>query len=245
MAFDLSDFSLVDMLQCGRGLRLAASDAKTIEEAADAIVGYLYRELENEGGAAKRPALVRFYKTQRFADLNPPLKAFALGQMNSKTAPPDMRCLTLLATSGQEAEWCDPRRSVNHQTIPLPSEGFVEQAPMIAQLIRELGMEIEAVVNPDPALASERAGKTYNVFHIIEAKGSPFIPVQAEFVERYGIRSVVGFGGLLADGEFFAVIVFARGRISEHSAARFRNIALDVKATLHPFALPVSSYREP
>lgn len=245
MPFDLGDFTIVDMLQCGRGIRKSSSGAASLEEAANAIVGYLYNELENDGGAARRPALVRFYKTQRFADLNQPLRAFALAQMGAETAPPDMRCLTLLATNGQEPEWCDPRRSVNHQTIPLPSEGIVEQAPMIAQLIRELGLEISAVVSPDPALTNERAGKTYNVFHIVEADGSPFIPVQAEFVQRYGIRSVIGFGGLLADGEFFAVIVFARGRIPEHSAARFRNIALDVKATLHPFSRAVSSYRQP
>ncbi len=245
MTFDLGNFSLVDMLQCGRGIRRAAAGAVSFEEAADAVIAYLYAELESHGAAATRPALVRFYKTRKFAELDPSLKAFALTQMGAATAPPDMRCLTLLATAGQEPEWCDPRRSVNHRTIPLPSEGVVEQAPMIARLIRELGMEISEVVSPDPALASERAGRTYDVFHIAEAAGSPFIPAQAEFVERYGIRSVVGFGGSLADGEFFAIILFARGAVPEHSAARFRNIALDIKATLHPFSLAVSSYREP
>ncbi|MGI9045000.1 MAG: hypothetical protein ACR2GK_12885 [Gemmatimonadaceae bacterium] len=243
MPFDLASFSLLDMLQCGKGIRSAAADTASIDEAASGIVGYLYSELRSESAAAQRPALVRFYKTQPFGSLEPRLKAFALSKMGAGKAQSDMRCLTLLATAGQEPEWCDPRLSVDHQAIPLPSESIVEDAPMIAQLIRELGMDIADVVSPDPALIPERAGRTYNVFHVPEALGSPYIPVQAEFVERYGIRSVIGFGGLLPDGELFAVVIFARGPIPADSASRFRNIALDVKAVIHPFARPEVTYR--
>lgn len=243
MSFDLGSLSLLDMLQCGKGIRAAAADAESIDEAASEIVDYLYEELRNESAATRRPALVRFYKTQPFGSLEPRLKTFALSKLGKSSAPPDMRCLTLLATAGLEPEWCDPRQSVDHQAIPLPSESIVEDAPMIAQLIRELGLAISDVVSPDPSLIPEKAGRSYNVFHIPEAAGSPYIPAQAEFVERFGIRSVVGFGGLLPDGELFAVIIFARGHIPEDSASRFRNIALDVKAVIHPFARPVVTYR--
>ncbi|MGK2963584.1 MAG: hypothetical protein ACSLFK_15805 [Gemmatimonadaceae bacterium] len=243
MPFDLSTFSLLDTLQCGRGIRAAAAHAESIDEAASGIVGYLYSELRNESAAAQRPALVRFYKTQTFGSLEPRLKSFALSKLGRSTVQSDVRCLTLLATAGQEPEWCDPRQSVDHQAIPLPSESIVENAPMIAQLIRELGLAISDIVSPDPSLIPEKAGRTYNVFHVPEALGSPYIPAQAEFVERYGIRSVIGFGGLLPDGELFAVIIFARGPIPEDSASRFRNIALDVKAVIHPFARPEVAYR--
>lgn len=238
MPFDLATFSLIDMLQCGRGIRRAAANATSLEDAASGIVGYLYGELENEQSVGKRAALIRFYKTRPFAELDGRLQAFARGVSGAAGLAPDTRCLTLVATAGLEPEWCDVARSVGHQAIPLPSENIVEQAPMIAQLIRAMGLEIREVVFPNPDLIHERTGKTYNVFHVEEALGSPYIPVQDEFVVKYGIRSVIGFGGLLPDGELFAVIVFARGPIPADSAERFRNIALDVKAIIHPFARP-------
>ena len=226
------------MLQCGRGVRRAASDASSLAEAASAIVHYLYSELGNEEVAGRKPALIRFYKTRPFGELDARLQKFARSVSGESELNDATRCLTLVATEGLEAEWCDPTRSAGHQAIPLPSENIVEQAPMIAQLIREMGLEIKEVIDPDPSLIHEKTGKTYNVFHVEQALGSPYIPVQSEFVARYGIRSVIGFGGLLPDGELFAVIVFARGPIPRDSAERFRNIALDVKAIIHPFARP-------
>lgn len=108
---------------------------------------------------------------------------------------------------------------------------------MIAQLIREMGLEISDILSPGKELIEESQGKTYNVFHVEQALGSPYIPAQEDFVKRYGVRSVLGFGGLVGAGDFFAVIMFSRGPISRESAARFRKIALDVKAVMHPLVL--------
>ena len=59
------------------------------------------------------------------------------------------------------------------------------------------------------------------------------IPAQREFVERYDIASVVGFGGLLRSGELYAVIFFSRVTVPPESAARFRTIALDSRSALY------------
>ena len=236
MNFDLSDFSLVDMLQCGRGLRGAAAEATTVPEAAQSIVDYLYEECGHPH-AARSCALVRFYKTYSLGDLEPRLQTFATARLAGIEPSSTMKCLTLVATIGQEPKWCDPRQSVGHQAIPLPSAQMVEGAPMIAQLIREMGLEISDVVSPDEQLIQQSAGKSYNVFHVERALGSPYIPAQEDFVKPYGVRSVLGFGGLVGEGDFFAVIMFSRGRIPAASAARFRNIALDVKAVIHPIVV--------
>jgi hypothetical protein len=238
MSFDLAAFSLIDMLQCGRGVRKAAASAESLDEAAHNVVEYLYANLGNEEVAGQSTALIRFYLTRPLGELDSRLQAFARRVSDEGVLDANTRCLTLVATAGLEPEWRDPKQSAGHQAIPLPSEQIVEQAPMISQLIREMGIEIRDVVAPDPQLIHERTGKTYNVFHVEDAAGSPYIPVQDEFVLKYGIRSVLGFGGLLPDGELFAVIVFARGPIPRESAERFRNIALDVKAIIHPFARP-------
>ena len=75
-------------------------------------------------------------------------------------------------------------------------------------------------------------GKMYCVFFVPDAEGSPFIPAQEEFVQPCGIRSVLGWGGVLHRGELFAVILFTRVMVPEQSAERFRYVALDVKAAL-------------
>lgn len=245
MAYDLSDFTLVDMLKCGRAIRGVTASAVSLDDAAAAIVGHLYDECRSGATPGDRCALIRFYKTRPFDNLEPGLRDFAERQLGGIRPRAGMKCLTLVATRGVEPAWSDPQRSVGHRAIPLPSERIVSEAPMISQLIREMGLEMSQVVAPDPIVIEENVGRTYNVFHVEEAHGSPYIPAQRDFVEPYGIRSVVGFGGLLADGEFFAVILFSRGRIPADSAARFRNIALDVKAAIHAFARPAVSYRTP
>jgi hypothetical protein len=182
---------------------------------------------------------VRVYKTHRFGGLPDELKRFAKRALKSGGGDvqpfDDMRCLTLLATVGDEPSWNQRHLSKGHQAIPLPSPHMVERAPMIAQLVTAFGLELSDVVRPTADVVRKLEGKTYGVFHVEEAKGSEYIPAQAQFVERYGIRSVVGFGGSLLTGDLFAVILFTRTPISEAIADRFRTIALDTKGCFLSF----------
>ena len=73
------------------------------------------------------------------------------------------------------------------------------------------------------------------VFHVEDAVGNPSIPAQEEFVVKHGIRSAVGFGGALASGNLFAVIIFSRVTVPVSAAERIRTLALDVKALFFPF----------
>jgi hypothetical protein len=142
-----------------------------------------------------------------------------------------LKCLTLLATAGDEPAWNERKQSRGHRVIPLVSVQMVESAPMIAALIRQFGLELDAVVSP-PVMAESLAGKTYNVFHVPEARGSSAIPAQEEFVIPYGVRSALGFGGVLRSGDLFAVIMFTKVPINDDTASRFRNLALEVKTLL-------------
>jgi len=62
-----------------------------------------------------------------------------------------------------------------------------------------------------------------------EAVGSPYIPAQKEFVIAHGVRSVVGFGGVLSTGDLFAVIMFAKVSIPRETADAVKALALSVK----------------
>jgi two-component system NtrC family sensor kinase len=206
----------------------------SVEDTANRVVQYLYNELTSKPSAAKACALVRFYKTHAYGELDPELQKFADGILGR---PPDVKavkCLTLLGTAGDKAEWNSRKNSKGHKAIPLPSEKVISQIPMIAQLIRQFGLEASSLIKPDSSLLVDLQQKTYNVFHVADAKGSPYIPAQQDFVVPLGIKSVVGFGGVLASGNLFAVILFCKVGVPRAAADNFKSLALDVKTAVQP-----------
>lgn len=231
---DVTDFTVGAMLRAGIAIRRAVRAADSLEEAADIITRYLYDHCVTRSGE-RSCALVRFYKTHRYADLEPELQEFAAEQLDGASAAADMRCLTLLGTAGDEADWNSRHASKGHRTIALLSADSVRAAPMIIRLFEELGVDIESLISVAEPRARGSDARTYDVFHVERARGNPHIPAQREFVERYGIESVVGFGGVLRSGELFAVILFSRDPIPGRSALRFRTIALDVRSSLFAF----------
>jgi len=235
MSFSLTDFDLAEMLRCGLDLRRETKECTSMEDAAGSIVRYFHDAFRDPATGERECALVRFYKTHSFGALEPGLQDFAAKLMRGREPWDEMKCLVLLGTAGEEPEWCSRRLSRGHQAIPLPSVQMVEQAPMIAQLVRQLGLEIEHVVEPRAQLLGELGGKTYNVFYVPHAPGSPAIPAQDGFVRRYGIRSVVGCGGIHLTGDLYATVLFSKVAIPPESADRFRNIALDLKLCIAPF----------
>lgn len=235
MTYDLSRFDLGDMLKSSLRLREASTGAPTLEAAAQRVCRFLYDELTGPD-TQRACALVRCYKTHPYGLLEPDLQRFAKKQMKGTEEPRStMKCLTLLATVGQHAAWNSRFLSLGHRTIPLPSPEIVEKAPMISQLIKEFGLELGALLQPSAEVVKELAGKRHGVFHVEDAAGSPYIPAQQEFVEKYGIRSVLGFGGVLASGDLFAVILFSTVHVPATAAQRFRTLALDVKSSFSKF----------
>lgn len=230
---DVANFTVGAMLRAGIAVRRIVRGAESIEAAANCVIQYFYDHCVDSNTGERSCALVRFYKTHPYGALEPEQQLFAERLLGEQSTNDNMRCLALLATAGDEPEWNSRRESTSHQAIPLPSADIVRRAPMIARLIEELGLDIEAVVRGESIPARIGEARTYDVFHVEEAIGSPHIPAQREFVLRYGIESVVGFGGLLRSGELYTVILFSRVRIPKASAARFRAIALDVRSALY------------
>lgn len=234
MTFDLTRFGLAEMLRVGIDVRKRIADARSLEDAARSVCEYLSAELTGPNGL-RACALVRCYKTHPYGDLEPELKEFVKASLGDDAPRASVKCLTLMGTAGEEPDWNSRHRSKGHKAIPLPRPDIVEQAPMIAQLIREFGLDLSEVVDPGKGVVRDLMGKTYGVFHVAEARGSRFIPAQEDFVLRYGIRSVLGFGGSLTGGDLFAIILFSKVSIPEASADRFRTIALDVKSGFFKF----------
>lgn len=231
---ELIKFGLSDMIECGKFVRGSGRDALSMQGAAQVLVQYFYNAFGSQDSGVSDCALIRCFKTHCRSALPSGLQAALNGHSAIRSSSLDSRCLTLLATAGDLPAWNDPTQSSSHRVIPLESAESVMQAPMIAQLIQQLGLEIEAILSPNEELLLEADERTYGVFHIETALGSPSIPAQ-HFVQQHGIQSVLGFGGLLPSGDLFAVILFSKVRISRDVAYLFRTLALSVKLVFLPF----------
>lgn len=233
--YDLRSFSLKDMVECSGALRLMGKGAASMEEVAGRIVHYLYEQFADRESGEKSFVLVRFFKTHPYGELDEKLRGFACGVLGAPPESADMKCLALLASMGPEPEWQSRQLSAGHQALPLPSEHFVEQFPMVRQLVQQLGLEINTFLKPDPEVLVDLAQTTYNVFCIPEAVGSQYVPAQEEFVLPYGVRSVLGFGGVLPSGNLFAIIIFSRVEMTRETADLFKTLALSAKLAVLPF----------
>jgi hypothetical protein len=207
-----------------------------MQETASAVVRHIYDNFTSASGSPAC-ALVRFYKTHRYSRLPAELQRFVRATDGPAAEDGDAPCLTLLATAGVEDAWNDTRRSQSHRAIRLG--GSLDNAPMIAALVRELGVDEDIVLDPPEELETDLHLRQYNVFYVADAVGSPAVPAQTEFVLRYGIRSVVGFGGVLASGDMFAVILFTTVPVPEKALVSFRTLSTTVKALLVPHTYAV------
>jgi len=231
---DIADFSLKDMVEFSAALRLMGSGASSMEEVADKIVHYLYDHLIDKETGGNSCALIRLFKTHPYEKLDEELQKFAENVLNTPPEFPEMKCLVLLASAGTLPEWHSRKNSQGHKAIPLPSEHFIEAFPMVRQLIQQLGLEINTVLRPDPAIVMDMVQTTYNVFLIPDAVGSRYVPAQDDFVIPFGVRSVVGFGGILPSGNLFVVIMFTKVSVPRQTADMFRSLALSVKVAILP-----------
>lgn len=232
--FDLTTFALPDMTRCGIDLRRIGYGARSVEETAQRIAEYFYESLRSAGGD-HACALVRFYVTASYSELQPDLQQFADTIVGGKGAP-GMKCLTLLGTAGEVSAWNSRKESAGHKAIPLQSEESIAKSPMIYALIHQLGIPVPSLLENDQGIMLDVHQHSFNVFHVVRAEGSPHIPAQKQFVIPHRIKSVVGFGGMLPTGEMFAIVLFSKLDIPRERAELFNTLALNAKLAILPFA---------
>lgn len=232
----LAAFGVTEMMALRSALRslFESGPPPTFAEASGRLVQLFHRTLV-DGRGEPACALVRVYKTHPFKQLDPELQTVAASLAGMPAGALERaRCLVLVATAGDLPEWNTARASRGHRAIPLANEAAVREAPMVARLIEQLGVEVSALLRPDPADVLKVQKPAQNVFYVEEALGSPFIPAQP-FVEAHGIRSVLGFGGLVRSGDFAVAILFSKVAIPPSVAEQFGVIGLNFKLALLPW----------
>lgn len=222
--FDLRRFSLDDMYRCSADLRSLGESSADHDEAAARIVGYLFDALRAPGNGERACALVRLFRCASLASLR------AEGVAEAAGPNPSERWLSLAATRGVEPAWNDVARSERHRKMPLGPAGRNGNMPMVAALVAQLGVS-DALLEGNQHGHADRV-QSFDVFHVERARGSPFIPDQASFVEPYGVASVVGFGGVLPPADLFVVLLFSKVPVGRATAELFRGLAPSVGLAL-------------
>ena len=152
--YNITRFSQSDIHDCGNALRDMGSGGASMEEIANKIVRHLYDNLND--GSQRSCALVRFYKTHPYGQLDSGLQQFAQGILGSKPED-DVNCLTLLATAGDKPEWNSRASSEGHRAIPLASAEMVAGIPMISRLLSQFGLDVGSITKTDSVSISALA----------------------------------------------------------------------------------------
>lgn len=225
-----------------------------ISDATDHSVGAFQKTVENRlkgcltlAGAAQRlteiyydvyqesVVLVRLFATVPFAGAPDPIRSFASNLATSKgiTEPlrGDVPLLCLMGTRGVEKAWGDRRESAGHVAIPLVSSVFVEAIPMMLRVMEDLGVTPALFDLADTNIITKTMGTTTRLFYVPDARttvdkqGRKIIAAQ-DFVTKYNVKTVFGFGaGYITGKTFFILIVFSRENLDKDQAERFTPLA--------------------
>ena len=249
--YDLANFSDADAAACGEAMRSAAAGASSMEEASYRMVRVLYENILDPATGETTTALVRFYKAHPYDQLYPELQQFARDFLGPEPPADGLHCLTLLGTAGDIFEANDRAYSKIHQALPLAGAELVSGIPMLGPMINQLGIDLAAVMRPDPLLAGKT---TLTAAYAPETVGGPEMAVQnvsvpgryAEifegmakyaggFVAQYDLKALMAFGGLLSSGEIFFVLIMTKIPVPRSVAETMNGMSGYVKDAVEPF----------
>ncbi|MHA2219296.1 MAG: hypothetical protein ACXACY_25550 [Candidatus Hodarchaeales archaeon] len=206
----------------------SVKQSQSLEEAAQAVAGALHAQFEES------VVLTRVYLTSSFDTLPETNKDFVQKLAESAEAIDDLKegtpVLSLIGSHGQEADWCDRRKSKGHVGIPLISSAFVGAIPMISRMLGELGVPMDFLDSHDTGIIIENIGSAAGLFFVENAaestdKEGRKIIAKQDFVANYSVKSVFGIGGAYDSGQLLVVVVFCRDEFSRTTAEHFLTLA--------------------
>jgi hypothetical protein len=230
--FDEVTTATIDSLEQRTGQEL--SPLPSLEAAAQRFCDILYETF------AESVVLVRVFATVPFATLPSANRSFVealVGERARAILGTKTPVLSLLGTRGGVPRWNSRQLSEGHVGIPLASADFVDAIPMIASLVKQLGVAIDRAEDVETAIVTQSLGKAAGVFYVddaetaVDSKGRPIIAAR-DFVRDHGVKTVFGFGGAYAlTGTFVVTVVFTREYVVRAQAERFMRLANQLKAS--------------
>jgi hypothetical protein len=235
MRFEEASSAVIDALEERTEADLAG--AETLETAAQRFCEILQETF------AESTVLARLFTTVPYGALPTGARAFVQSLVGPRTdyLKPKTPVLTLLGTRGVLPRWNSRHLSEGHVGIPLASAEFVDAIPMIASLLKQLGVAIANAEDVETTIVTQALGKAAGVFFVddaqtaVDSQGRSIITAR-DFVQEHGVRTVFGFGGAYAiTGTFMVTILFTRESMGRAQAQRFMRLANRFKAaTMRP-----------
>ena len=193
---------------------------KSFESTAQAIVQAIFNEFIRPDGSP----LFGLLRIFRFAPRTqvPP-------EWMNKVDPDINIYLALAGTMGIEDNWCIRTKSQHRQVVPADST----VPSMIRAVFDQLGLRFGDSVETDLEIKRHEQSLLTRYFHIQHAAGSPYVPEQENFVERYGIKSMFGIGTVFVDGSTaYLMIGFTLEEIGEEEARKLSELIAFVGTAL-------------
>jgi len=131
--------------------------------------------------------------------------------------------IALMGTYGDEPAWQDRTKSEGHKVILLSHESLTK-IPMVARLLQQIGFDLGTLLGEkEKGIEFEGISGTFGVFYVSPALKSPYIPAQ-NFVEKYAVKSVLGTGVMLPQGDISIYIGFSRVDVTNEVAANLASL---------------------
>lgn len=231
----INDFSSQNHTALAREVQRHTRGAPSLESAAQAFTKLIYDTFPDD------IVLARVFVTVPYLNLSSDVRA-AVDRLAQQTGVRDrMRddtlVLSLIGTTGLEAPWNDRKRSVGHAGIPLATSDFIDAIPMVARLLRDLGVGLDWIDTRDTSIVARSLGSSSGLFYVQDAGAAvdhlrrKIIAAQ-DFVKRYGVKTVFGLGGgYLGTSSFLASIVFCRTQIERGKIEPFMGLVNRIKVS--------------
>jgi hypothetical protein len=160
---------------------------------------------------------------------------------------PKTPVLSLLGSRGALPAWNDRSSSAGHLAIPLLSKELVEGAPMIAQLLADLEVDLGCLDDGRPIASRRMLGSSNQCFYVGNAKeardgrGRFIIPAQ-DFVADHAVDTVFGMAGSYLDGTIVVAISFTSESLDKLTVDRFPSIITHFKIATSDLVLRGAVY---
>jgi hypothetical protein len=207
--------------------RIMARTPTSVQQAAQAFA-------EDLGTTFASVVLARVFIVMPLGRLPDGERRHAERVASATTVPPETSVLSLLGTFGRDAAWRDRTRSQGHRAIPLLSQAFVKNAPMIARLLADLEVGLSGLDDGRPIDTRRLLGGRNGRFFVPDAEascdelGRHIIPGR-EFVSAHDVHTVFGMGGAYTDGSLAVAIAFTNERLDAIAIDRFPSLISNFK----------------
>jgi hypothetical protein len=213
---------------------------KSFEAAAQLLTDAIYQAY------SESVVLTRVFATVPFQSLPADVSSWVKGLAQKKgiesQLTPSTLVLSLMGSTGSQANWKGRKASQGHVGIPLVSASFISQIPMMSRMLSAMGQELGWIDPKESAAMTQTIGKLSGLFYVEDAEqnvdhlGRKIIADQA-FVAAHKVHTVIGIGGSSAfgSGTFFVLLIFTREYLPMDVGLDMQSAMTHFKTVARPF----------